>query len=48
MKNAMIVTKNYTYYPTTRYEANCYLVEHNVVDFTCSLVKGILYFYIKK
>lgn len=48
MKNAMIVTKNYKYYPMTRYEANEYLVKNGIENFRCNEVKGILYFYIEK
>lgn len=47
MKNAIIVTKNYKYYPMTKYEANLYLVENNIEVFRCSTVKGITYFYCK-
>lgn len=46
MKNAMIVTKNYRYYPMSRYEANWWLVQHNVSEFHCNTVNGVTYFYI--
>lgn len=48
MKNdAMIVTKDYKYYPMTKYEANCWLVDNGVEDFRVETVKGIMYFYVK-
>ena len=32
----------------TKYEANWYLVNHNIESFRCIVVKGITYFYIEK
>jgi hypothetical protein len=48
MKNAVLVTKDYRYYPVTRYEANRYLVDHGITEFECHETKGCLYFYIKE
>lgn len=46
--DAYIVTRDFRYYPMTRYEANRYLVDHNITDFRISVTGGIIYFYIKE
>lgn len=47
MKDAMIVTRDYHYYPMTKFEANWYLVEHGIEKFECRTVRGVTYFYCK-
>lgn len=47
-KDAVIVTKDGKRYPMSRYDANNYLINHNIQKFHTNIVKGIMYFYLEE
>lgn len=44
---ARIMLKSGKFYDMSLYNANWWIVQHNVQDFVCHLVGDIMYFYIR-